>query len=82
MCLDGGEIWECDMPNCGCAVCSNCVEIPAEKHSKLNAPNVKFTCVQCHWCWDESRAPYLVSAFLFLFILARNIFEFFIGVYN
>jgi hypothetical protein len=85
MCQDGGLIWECDESDCGRAVCSKCIEIPAEEMSKLEAPNVKFKCVRCHWPWEgDSRKnePYLVSALLFLSVLALKVFDIFTGVYN
>jgi hypothetical protein len=53
--------------------------------SKLEAPNVKFKCVRCHWPWEgDSRKnePYLVSALLFLSVLALKVFDIFTGVYN
>ena len=71
MCQDGGMIWECDQPNCGRAVCSVCLEVPEEELEKLKGPNVKFTCVRCHWSWGKSSIPYFVSAFLFLFYATK-----------
>jgi hypothetical protein len=74
MCQDRGDLWECDTPDCQHAVCGRCVEVPAEELSKLQAPNVTFNCVACHWTWGKSSTPYFVSAFLFLFIFILNIY--------
>jgi hypothetical protein len=83
MCQDGGELWECDTPDCQRAVCSRCVEVPAEEHSKLQAPNVTFTCLACHWSWKKPNTtptPYFVSAFSVSFHFRTKCI--FTGVYN
>jgi hypothetical protein len=72
LCQDGGNIWLCDEEDCGRGVCSNCIEIPVAELPKLKNPNVKFTCVPCHWlrCREESIVYYVsvCTRFIFYFI--------------
>lgn len=80
MCQDGGEIWLCDEQGCHRAVCSKCIEIPANELSKLSGPSVKFACPSCHWklCRNTS-SPYFASAFFVSFHVYTNIFDFLQG---
>ena len=83
MCQDGGMIWECNEPDCGHAVCSVCVEVPDEEIGKLELPNVRFTCVRCHWKWKANNVPYLVHALSVSFHVCTKLhFDLFTGVYN
>jgi hypothetical protein len=83
MCQDGGTIWECDESDCQRAVCSRCVQIPAEESGKLQAQNIKFTCISCHWKWGKGtdRQPYIVSAFyVSLHVRAKMYLNFYRGL--
>ena len=76
MCQDGRKIWECDEPNCGRAVCTNCVEIPRQELSKLNNAQVKFTCPACHWklCMGKEKPTYFVRTFSIYFHICAKMF--------
>ena len=82
MCQDGGDIWKCDKPSCQCAVCTNCVKIPAEELDKLQDPNVKFTCLACHWSWRRSGSTYFVGSIFAFFMFLLLFIYLFSGFYN
>ena len=67
MCKDGGNIFECNEPGCDHAICDKCIEVPLEELSKIQAPNVKFTCVSCHWKIRSNNLKYFVSFVGFIF---------------
>jgi len=69
MCEDGGHIWECDEPRCEHAICDKCIEVLSEELRQLDEPNVKFTCVSCHWKMRSKSEAYFVSFFGFNFLI-------------
>lgn len=76
LCQDGGDLWVCQEEDCERAICSECIEVPADEMDKVRQPNVKFTCVPCHWikCRNENLIYYVSasSVHLCVFVLKWN----------
>ncbi len=69
MCEDGGCIWKCDEPGCDRGICDKCIQVPSEELSKLDAPDIKFTCISCHWKMRSKSLKYFVRFFGFNFLI-------------
>ena len=76
LCEEGGDLFECNKPGCHRAVCTHCLDVPADADtlSKLTSAGIQFCCVACHWAMcRHAPCPYVVSAFFFLSFPANNV---------
>ncbi|KAI5998599.1 hypothetical protein EDD15DRAFT_2193970 [Pisolithus albus] len=60
MCRDGGALlWICDEKYCRRVVCNQCLVVPDAEKDKLEADNITFKCVTCHWKQNQANPqPY------------------------
>ncbi|KAI5998657.1 hypothetical protein EDD15DRAFT_2194011 [Pisolithus albus] len=60
MCRDGGALlWICDEKYCRRVVCNQCLVVADAEKDKLEADNITFNCVTCHWKQNQANPqPY------------------------
>lgn len=62
MCMDGGELWRCDL--CIRSECKGCIVVPPEHLAIVEPKEVKLLCLSCHLMDDaktKTTMPYMVS---------------------